>query len=420
MKILFIHPNMPGQYRNLCRVCAQDPKNQVVFITKPSQVEIPSVTKVEYRLGRQASAGTHRYILGAEKAVLQGQEVWRVCKALQTKEGFKPDVVVAHPGWGDALYIKDIWPDIPLLSYFEFYYHSVGKDVGFEPNDPTSDDDKARVRTKNITNLLNLEAADWGISPTHWQRSLHPKEYQHKISVLHDGVDVNAARPNAQATVTLPNGVKLGKNDEVVTYIARNMEPYRGLPTFMKAAEIILKNRPNCHILAVGADGVSYGRHLPKGQTYLGLWKDKVKLDESRIHFLGMLSYNALIHTLQVSSAHIYLTYPFVLSWSTLEAMAAGCLVIGSRTPPVEEVIEDGNNGLLVDFFSPEELARRVDEVFAHKNRYAQIRENARKTILDRYALEKLLPLHVDLIRDVASGVFPPRVESKIKALYAA
>ena len=420
MKILFVHPNMPGQYRNLCRVAAADPNNTVVFLTKRTKVEIPGVHKVEYMPPRQPSATTHRYIIGVERSILQGQECWRICKKLEQEQGFKPDIIVAHPGWGDTLYLKDLWPDVPLLSYFEFYYHGRGVDVGFDPADPASEDDLARVRTKNITNLLNLESCDWGLSPTHWQKSVHPKEFQHKISVLHDGIDCDAARPDETVTLTLPGGVSLSRKDEVITYIARNMEPYRGFPTFMQAAEIIQKNRPNAHIIAIGADGVSYGKNLPKGTTYLSQWKDKVKLDEKRIHFVGTLDYASLIKTLQLSSAHIYMTYPFVLSWSSMEAMAAGCMMIASDTAPVKEVITDGHNGLLFDFFSPEQLAKRVDEVFAHKDRMAQIRKNARQSMLDKYDMKKLLPIHMDLISDVAKGEYPPLAQKKIDALYKA
>lgn len=420
MKILFVHPNMPGQYRNLCRVAAADPKNTVVFLTKRTKVEIPGVHKVEYQPSREPSAATHRYIIGVERSILQGQECWRTCKKLEQEEGFKPDIIVAHPGWGDALYLKDLWPDVPLLSYFEFYYHGVGVDVGFDPKEPATDDDKARVRTKNLTNMMNLEACDWGVSPTHWQKSVHPLEFQPKISVLHDGIDCDAARPNEDVTVTLASGKILTRKDEVITYIARNMEPYRGFPTFMQAAEIILKNRPNAHIIAIGADGVSYGKNLPKGQTYLGQWKEKVKLDYERIHFVGTLDYGSLIQALQLSSAHIYMTYPFVLSWSALEAMAAGCLMIASDTAPVKEVIQHGHNGLLFDFFSPELLAARVDQVFAHKDRMAELRRNARQTILDKYDVKKLLPIHMDLISDVAKGDYPPLAQQKIDALYKA
>ena len=141
MNILFIHPNMPGQYKHLCRVLAEDENNTVVFITKPKSVEIPNVHKVEYHIRREVSVSTHHYMTGAERAVIQGQEVWRVCRKLRDEEGFVPDVVCTHPGWGDALYIKDVYPNTKVLSFFEFYYHSHGADVNFDPEFPSGIDD---------------------------------------------------------------------------------------------------------------------------------------------------------------------------------------------------------------------------------------------------------------------------------------
>lgn len=420
MKILFLHPNMPGQYKHLAQHFAKDPSNQVVFVTKPKDLSIKGVHKVGYAMPRDASASTHRYIIGAERAVLQGQEVWRVCKKLKTEEGFVPDIVCAHPGWGDALYIKDIYPDAPLLNYCEFYYHSTGADVGFDPAHPVTEDDRARVRTKNITNLLNLDAMDWGITPTHWQWKQHPVDFQHRISVLHDGIDTDYVQPNPNMTITLPGGKVLGKGDEVVTYVARNFEPYRGFPTFMQAAERILRARPNCHIIAIGADDVSYGRRPPQGTTYRQMWSEKVQLDPERMHFIAPLPYNDFLKILQVSSAHIYLTYPFVLSWSMLESMAAECLLIASNTAPVTEVIRDGETGLLVDFFSPDDVARRVDEVFAHPDRMQAVRRNARQYIRQYYDIKNTLPLHVALIEDLASGQTPPLAASRIRQFHSA
>lgn len=400
MKILFIHPHMPGQYRNLCRLAAANKKNTVVFLTAPTKVQIPGVRKAELLIERKQSR-PHRYLIGADSAVWRGQAAWRACRELEAK-GFKPDIVVGHPGWGDCLYVKDLWPNVPLLSFFEFYYHASGADSGFDPENPNNDDDVARIRTKNIVNLLNLEAADWGISPTRWQLGLHPQEFQYKITLLHDGIDTDTCHPDPTAEVTLPNGKTFRAGDEVVTYIARNFEPYRGLPTFMQAAERILKERPNTHIIAVGSDGVSYGQRLPKGQTHLSQWKEKVDLDYERIHFTGSLDYDILVRIMQVSAAHIYLTYPFVLSWSSMEAMATGCLMIGSDTAPVREVITDGENGLLVDFFSPEQLAERVSYALDNQEKLKPMRQKARQDMLDKYALNKLLPLHMKLVKHVA------------------
>ena len=418
VKILFIHPNMPGQYKHLCRVMAEDTNNTVVFITKPRNLDIPNVYKVEYRVPREPSAQTHRYLIGTERAVLQGQEVWRVCKQLKEKEGFTPDVICAHSGWGDTLYIKDIYPNTPILSFLEFYYKAQGSDVGFDPEFPATHDDAARVRTKNIVNLMSLENTDWGISPTFWQKQQHPQEFLPKISVLHDGIDVNVCKPNADTVLKLSSEHSFKLGDPVVTYIARNFEPYRGFPTFMRAAEIIQRERPDVHIIAVGADEVSYGRKLPKGQTWRHIMLEQVKLDMSRIHFTGFLPYADLIKLFQVSAAHIYLTYPFVLSWSALESMACGVAMVSSNTQPIHEVMTHGHNALLADFFSPDAVAKHVLTILDDKDGMCEMRKNARDTVVKRYSLDTLLPLHVDLVKDVAQHQFPPSTQARIDALY--
>ena len=419
MKLLFLHPNMPGQFKHLCRAFAKDPNNTVVFITKPRPtIDIPGVHKVEYTPPREPTQGIHHYLISFERAVLQGQEVWRMCKKLKDEEGFIPDVIVAHPGWGDAFYIKDIYPDAPVLNFLEFYYNAYGADVNFDPNEKFLDDDQARVRTKNAMNNFNMLECEWAISPTHWQKIQHPKEIWPKISVIHDGIDTNVLKPAEDTKVTLEDGTTLTKSDEVVTYVARNFEPYRGFPTFMQAAAEILKRRPNCHIIAIGADGVSYGKRPPPGKTYRQIYTEQAKFcDPSRIHFVGYMPYAKYISLLQLSGAHIYLTYPFVLSWSSMEAMACECLMIASRTQPVEEVMQDRKNALLVDFFSPEDIADRVDEVFAHPNRMQDIRKAARQTILDHYALDKILPLQMQLITDLAEGRIPPPAAKTIEQM---
>jgi glycosyltransferase involved in cell wall biosynthesis len=418
MKILFLHPNMPGQYKHLAPAFAKDSQNQVVFITKKRDIELPNITKVTYALKRDANPKTHRYLIQAERAVLQGQEVWRCLRHLKDEKGFTPDIIVAHPGWGDALYVKDLFPDVPLFSFFEFYYHGAGADVGFDPEEPARDDDLARVRTKNAPHLLNLVSADWGISPTLWQHGLHPKEFHSKITPIHDGINTEACRPDADAVFKVNDDLSFKLGDEVVTYIARNFEPYRGFPTFMQAAEKILKERPNCHIIAVGADGVSYGKRPQGEQTYRQHWLSKLDIDRSRLHFVGHIPYAELVKMMQVSAAHIYLTYPFVLSWSAMEAMACGCAMVASDTQPVREVIQHGHNGLLVDFFSPDALAEAVYEILESPDKSAKMRAQARADMVQKYDLYTLLPLHMQLIRDVAEGNTPPPTHDKVMALY--
>lgn len=412
-----MHPNIPGQYKHLCRVLAEDPKNQVVFLSKPrAEISIPGVIKAEYVVPREPSTYTHRYLTGTERGILQGQETWRVCTRLRDEEGFTPDVICAHPGWGDALFVKDVYPNSKLLNFFEFYYRSKGSDVGFE--NPCTEDDKARIRVKNILNLMSLETTDWGISPTHWQMIQHPSEFQHKLSVIHDGIDTDIACPADDPFVRIKDN-EFRQGMPVITYVTRNFEHYRGFPTFMRAAKLIQEARPDIHIIAVGADDVSYGRKPAAGTTFRRQMLEELKPDLSRLHFVGTLPYNDMLNVMRVSAAHIYLTYPFVLSWSMMEAMACECLLVASKTPPVEEVIKDGVNGLLVDFFSPEQLAEKLIYAVDHQKELAHIRKNARKTVVDRYDLKKLLPLHVGLVTDLARGDIPPPTAQKIKELAA-
>ena len=410
MKYLFVHQNMPGQYKHICQRLADDKANSVVFITKREGLDLPNITKVLYKPQREPAESTHRYIRDAERGILHGQEVARKAMALKA-QGFVPDVIIGHPGWGETLYLKDVWPDAPLLGFFEFYYHSVGADVGFDPDSPVTLDTHCRIRTKNIVQFMGLEAADAGMAPTFWQFQQYPQEFQHKISVIHDGIDTKVCVPKADASIEIkaPDGTvtTLRQGDEIVTFVVRNLEPYRGFPQFMRAAEIILKRRPNARILIIGGDEVSYGRALPDGQTYRKQMLEQVELDMNRVFFIGRVPYGTFLKVIQVSGVHVYLTYPFVLSWSMLEAMSSECLVVASATPPVTEVIKDGVNGLLVDFFDFQAIADKVDEVLDHKDRMAAIRKKARSTIVQNYELESCLAEQLKLVEALVAGKRP-------------
>lgn len=410
MKILFLHPNFPAQFRHVATALAKDPNNEVLFGTKFENPEwqIPGVRKVLFKPSREARAETHHYVRFLENGVLHGQAVFRIAEQLKA-EGFVPDIVYGHSGWGPTLFIKDAFPNAKLMCYFEWFYHSIGSDADFDPADPLTIDDMARIRIKNTPILVDLYSCDWGVSPTYWQRSQFPKEFHSKISVLHDGVDTEFFKPNPGAKLMLPN-LDLSEVDEIVTYVARGMEPYRGFPEFIESIAYLQERRPNCHVVIVGSDRVCYGKSLPDGETYKNYMLKKVPLDLSRVHFVGSLPYGLYLKVIQASQVHVYLTRPFVLSWSMIESMSTGCLVLGSDTAPVKEVIQDGENGLLVDFFSPKQIADRISEVLDHPSRMAQLRQKARETALEKYSLEKLLLTHVQLIKDVANGSLPSQI----------
>ncbi|NJO40341.1 MAG: glycosyltransferase [Cyanobacteria bacterium CRU_2_1] len=397
MRILFLHPNFPAQFRHLASVLAQDPNHQVVFGTAREEGKMPGVFKAIYKPSRDAAPQTHHYVRPLEGAVLTGQAMYRVGQKLM-EQGFVPDIIYGHSGWGPTLFMKDLFPKSQLLCYFEWFYRSHGSDCNFDPDDPMGIDDELRVRVKNAPILLDLYGCDRGLSPTQWQRQQFSPEFQSKITVMHDGVDTEFFQPKPGSKLVLPSiDLDLSHVDELITYVGRGMEPYRGFPQFMRSVVLIQKRRPNCHVVVVGEDRVCYGRQLPDDKTYKQLMLEELSssLDLSRLHFTGRLPYDHYLQVLQASSVHVYLTYPFVLSWSMLESLSAGCLVLASNTAPVTEVIRDGENGLLVDFFSPETIADRVDEALDDRDRMAAIRSNARDTILQNYDLAKLLPQHL-------------------------
>lgn len=410
MRILFLHPNFPAQFRHVAAALAKDSSNEVFFGTNRREGSLPGVNKVFYQAKREARPETHHYVRTLENAVLQGQAVFRMAEQLKAK-GFVPDVVYGHSGWGPTLFIKDIFPQAKLLCYFEWFYHAHGSDADFDPNEPLTVDDEARIRIKNAPILQDLYSCDRGLSPTYWQRQQFPSEYQSKINVLHDGIDTDFFRPKSGAKLVLPSKkLDLSHVDEIVTYATRGMEPYRGFPQFMEAVALLQQRRPNCHVVVVGENRVAYGKKLPDGQTYKDLTLNQFDIDKSRIHFTGWLPYQEYLQVLQASSAHVYLTRPFVLSWSLLESLSTGCLVVASRTAPVMEVIQDGVNGLLADFFSPEEICSRIEEALNHPDKMAPIRAKARETVEKYYNLSVLLPKHLQWIQqqeDNTKLVFP-------------
>ncbi|HEV2679378.1 MAG TPA: glycosyltransferase [Rhodanobacter sp.] len=352
---------------------------------------VPGVRLVGYETPPAISATTLPTLRTTEAAVQRGQMVLTALLRLK-KAGFYPDVVYAHPGWGETLFLKDVFPRAQLIHFCEFYYHTSGQDFNFDPEFPSSAEDVLRLRVRNLHHLMALEQADIGIAPTLWQRTRFPLTYQPKIEVIHDGVDTDAVAPDPEAFVQFPQKhLRLTRHDEVITFVSRNLEPYRGFHTFIRALPDLLKARPKAHVIIVGGNEVSYGRRLARGsyrEKYLA--EIEGRYDASRVHFVGKLPYSTFLRVLHVSTAHVYLTYPFVLSWSMMEAMAAGCLVIGSRTAPVQEVITDGKNGLLVDFFSTGELIEAIQRVCDDPTRMQALRDQARQTILENYDLQSV------------------------------
>lgn len=403
MKLLYVHQNFPGQYLHQLKHY-RSIGAEIVFVTQTTGARMEGVRVVTYRPKREVRNEVHHYLKETEQGILNAQEVARAAVVLK-RQGFVPDVMIGHNGWGEIWYLKDVYMDVPLLGYFEFFYRPSGADVGFDSSWPVQFDSVLRVRTKNIGNLMGLQAADAGQCATHWQRSLYPREYQPKINVVHEGIDTRTIRPDAGVAVIV-DGIELRPGDEIVTYVARNLEPYRGFDVFMRSLPLVLRARPSVHILIVGGDDVSYGPRHESGRSYRSVLAEELKdqIDWRRVHFLGRLPHEIYLKILQISRVHIYLTYPFVLSWSLLEAMSAECLIVASRTTPVEEVVSNGVNGVLVDFFNIEEIADATINALAYPERYGSLRKQARATIVERYDLQRIcLPAQASLVETLAN-----------------
>jgi len=399
MNILFLHRNFPAQYRHIAFELAKDPSNKVFFITNNDTLQIEGVNKIVYKLKREVPENCHKYLRFFEESIIHGQAAAEAAYALKNS-GFKPDVIYGHT-WGPTMFMKDIYPDVPLLCYFEWFYNTEGADVGFDGR-KLSIDDSAKMRCRNSHLYVDLDVCDAGLSPTHWQKSQFPKEFQNKIKVLHDGVDTDFCRPNKDAKfVVKEKNLELTAKDEVITYATRGMEAYRGFPEFMRAVEKLLKKRPNAHVVIAGEDRVCYGPKLAN-TTYKEMMLKELKLDMNRVHFVGGLPFNEYVALLQISSAHVYLTFPFILSWSALDAMSIGCCVIASDTQPVTEFMKDNYDALFVDFFNVNKLVEKIEYALDNQDKMQEIRSNARKTVVDNYALKDLLPKHIEYVKQLA------------------
>lgn len=416
MNVLFVHQNFPGQFKHLAPNMAVDPNNRVVALHINSAPKLPGVEMVAYSPERGTTPKIHPWVSDLETKVIRGEAAYRAAKKLK-QAGFNPDVIVAHPGWGESLFLKDVWPNANLGIYCEYYYQVCGGDVNFDPEFSRGEnDDPCRIRLKNAFYALQMAEVKAGLSPTHWQCSTFPEPFRSKISVVHDGIDTDYVCPNPQSTMQLKTrggeDFTLSKDDEIITFVNRNLEPYRGYHIFMRALPKILKERPKSRVLIVGGDGTSYGSKPeqsvgpePEGKSWKQIFLDEVssQLDLSRVHFLGKLPYRQYLGVLQLSTVHVYLTYPFVLSWSLLEAMSAGCSIVASDTAPVREAVHDNKNGRLVGFFDVDGLAENVIDLCQRPEERQRLGAAARAFAVENYDLSNIcLPGQVRWLEHLA------------------
>ena len=400
MNILFVHQNMPGQYRELVQWLAAQGGHRIYFLTQRKNA--PSFAGVEMRLyqphrtARKDSYGLSRVW---EDATGTGFGAAMAARALEQDEGFKPDIVIGHVGWGELTFFKQIWDDVPIIGLFEYYYNLTGGSVGFDPEEPLSEHTPFLMHARNAVPLANIDVVDQGHAPTYWQRDRFPKSFHDRMYVCHDGIRTDQLQPDPDVRLRLGRIDRdLTRDDEVLTYMARNLERTRGYHTFMRALPRILSERPNARVLIIGGNDTSYGgksKH-PGGLRAEMEAELKGQIDWERVHFLGQVPFAAYQKIIQISRCHIYLTMPFVLSWSLLESMAMGATIVASDVEPVREALAHGKTGLLVDFFDPKALAAQVIDVLARPAEFAHLGVAARAHVVENYDfLTRCLPEHI-------------------------
>ncbi len=404
MRFLFVHQNFPGQYLHLLRYLAAARQHEILFLTDDNQNTISGVRKLVYRLGREPSKDAHRNLREIEPAMIRAEAVAQAAKQLQGL-GFRPDIIIGHHGWGEMLDLCDVWPDVPMLGYFEFFYHTDGLDVGFDPEFPVAPAMLSNIRVKNTINLLALQLPGHGQTPTRFQHQTYPDWARPRISIIREGADLDLCQPDSDAAKTpfLIDGITVAPEEKLITFVARDLEPYRGYHIMMRALPHLFRARRDLRVILVGGDGVSYGAKLAN-DSWRNYFQNEVKgrFDESRVHFPGRIDYRDYRRLLQRSDAHVYLTYPFVASWSLREALASGCAVIGSDTGPVREFITDGENGLLAPFLEPERVAERVLTVLEDRALSARLRVNARRYAERHLAMADYIDAMAGLIERLA------------------
>ena len=403
MNILFIHQNSPGQFVHLAKKLSSI-GYQVRFLSLVPYLSSENETFV-YSIARQSTDNIHPWMIDLESQLIRAEGVLNHARNLNVT-GYKPDVIYFHPGWGEAIFINQIWPDCKKIAYCEYYYNANNFDVGYDSEYGTKElNIEAKIQIKNLANELQLPLADIGISPTYWQKSSYPKRYQEKIHVVHDGIDTAICKPNDNVFLEIlrPDGVavRFEKGDPILTFVNRNLEPYRGYHSFMRALPKIMRAIPNLQVLVIGGDGRGYGGIPAQGDSWKNVFLKEVydQIDMQRLHYLGMVDYANYLKVLQLSTVHVYLTYPFILSWSLLEAMSVGACIVGSDTGPVQELIQNQQNGVLVNFFDHQELGQAVIDLFEDPEKRAQLGRRARETICQSFDLNSVsLPKQIAII----------------------
>jgi glycosyltransferase involved in cell wall biosynthesis len=401
MHALFVHRNYPAQFGHVAEYLVRERGWRCSFVSELEPATVNGVERIRY-MPRGAATQFHSFhTRGFENAVGHAQGVF---DALKERRDLRPDVVVGHSGFGSTVFLRELY-DCPVVNYFEYFYRSRDSDIDFRPDVRPSPEQRLRARVRNAMILLDLENCDAGYSPTEFQRGCFPAEYRPKIRVIFDGVDTATFRP-IENPVRVWNGRTIDPGTRVVTFCASGLEMMRGFDKFMEAAKIVCERRSDVLFLVAGGDRACYGDDAERIGSY-GSLREQILAsggyDLDRFLFLGVVPPAELAQVLSLSDVHVYLTVPFVLSWSMMDVLACGAVVVGSNTPPVVEMVRDGETGLLVDFFDTGSIAERVLGVLDDPAAYAPLRRRAIEFIRGRYSRAVVLPRIADFLEGAAA-----------------
>lgn len=409
MNILFVHQLFPSQFKFLAPALAE--MGHTVYALTMNQDLIygcKGVKVVSYSIGRGSSAEIHPWVANFETKIIRAEYCFLKAEELK-RNGFFPDVIIAHPGWGESLFLKEVWPQAKMGIYCEYYYRTTNSDLDFDPEFGEIDpQDRCKASLKNSIQQLHFEIADAAISPTQFQKQTYPDWFQSKISVIHEGVDTNIVKPHPNSSITINDTLTLNTNDQVITFVNRSLEPYRGYHSFMRAIPDILDANPESYILIIGGSGKGYGPLPETGGSWMDLFYSEVKNANpetpwNRVFFLGNLEYDVYLSVIQLSSVHVYLTYPFVLSWSLLEAMSAAKAIVASDTKPVQELSNHSTTMKLVSFFDSQELSAEISALLRNDSLRTNLGQSARAFILENYDLKTVcLPRQIEWVDALA------------------
>ena len=281
MRVLFVHRNFPAHFGHIAAHLSRELGWECTFVSEVADADPSRITLVPYKPQGGATEHSHYFSRTFENAIAHAAGVHEACVSLSAT--FEPDLIVGHSGFGSTLLLSEVFPGVPIVNLFEYFYRPHDSDLDFRPDFPPLPEDILRSRARNAMIMLDLEQCTLGYAPTHFQRDLLPSAYAAKIDVVHDGIDTSFWRRQSD-TRAIREQLGIAESDRVVTYCARGLESMRGFDIFMRAARRVCEADERARFIVVGSDTVAYGGDLrfTGGRSFREHVLDEADYDLSR------------------------------------------------------------------------------------------------------------------------------------------